>query len=88
MSISRAKAINFGEEIKKNGLIIRLIETEGKHTVVKLVLPFLKIKKAYLANLVEEDEELLHIKENNVSLSVDAFAIVTVRVLTDKASVL
>ncbi|MCD6219142.1 hypothetical protein J7K43_02010 [Candidatus Calescamantes bacterium] len=64
----------------ENGLIIRLIETEGKDTIVKIVLPFLKIKKAYLTNLVEENQERISVEKNIVKIPIKTFGITTIRI--------
>jgi len=63
-----------------NGIIIRLIETEGKDTVVTLRLPFISITRAYQTNLVEENERLLSAKEHTVAVPIKAFGITTIRV--------
>ena len=63
-----------------DGLILRLIETEGKDTVVTLRLPFISITRAYQTNLVEENERLLSAKEHTVAVPIKAFGITTIRV--------
>lgn len=64
----------------KNGFILRLIETEGKDTVVKITLPFLKIKKAYLTNLVEENHKRISAQKHIVKVPVKSFGITTIRI--------
>jgi len=64
----------------KNGLIIRLIETEGKDTTVKITLPFLKIKKAYQTNLVEENEKTIPIQKHTIRIPIKSFGITTIRI--------
>jgi len=63
-----------------NGIIIRLIETEGKNTATTVTLPFISIIHAYQANLVEENERLLSAQEHEVTVSIKAFGITTIRV--------
>ncbi len=63
-----------------NGLIVRLIETQGEDTTVTLTLPFLTIERACQTNLVEEDEKLLLSKKHAVVAPVNAFGIITIRV--------
>ena len=64
-----------------NGIIIRLIETEGKDTVATVKLPFILIVQAYQTNLVEENERLLSAREHEVVVPIRAFGITTIRVL-------
>ena len=62
------------------GLIVRLMETEGKDTDVKVTLPFFTITGAYQTNLVEENERILSIKKHSVEVFAKAFGITTIRV--------
>ena len=64
----------------KNGLIARLMETEGKDTVVRIDLPFIEIKRAYLTNLVEENQRRVFAQKHIIKVSVKSFGITTVRV--------
>lgn len=64
----------------KNGLIIRLMETEGKNTPVRITLPFLKIKTGYLTNLVEENQKRLSVQKHIVKVPVKSFGITTIRI--------
>ena len=60
---------------------MRLMETEGKNTDVKVTLPFFTITKAYQTNLVEENEKILSIiKKHSIEAFVKAFGITTIRV--------
>ncbi len=61
------------------GIIVRLIETDGAPTTATLTLPNLKIEKAWQTNLVEEKETELACTENHVSVPVKAFGIATLR---------
>ena len=62
------------------GLIVRLMETEGKDTQVKVILPFFTIAMAYQTNLVEENERLLSAQKHGVTVPIKAFGITTIRV--------
>ncbi|MBN1342324.1 MAG: hypothetical protein JXQ73_06570 [Phycisphaerae bacterium] len=61
------------------GLILRLIETEGKPVTAKVALPHLSIRKASRTNLVERDESELSATDHEVAVPVPAFGIATVR---------
>jgi len=63
-----------------DGIIARLIETEGRAVTATLTLPFLTIKKAYKTNLVEENENVLSTQEHAVTTPVRAFGITTIRI--------
>ena len=63
-----------------DGIIARLIETEGKDVSVTLTMPFLKIERAYKTNLVEENREIITTREHAVNIPVKAFGIATVRI--------
>jgi len=62
-----------------DGLIFRLLETEGLAVVATIDLPYLSIKKVYLANLAEENIEEIAFKEHKITVSVKAFGISTIR---------
>ena len=64
----------------EGGLIVRLMETEGKDTEVTVRLPFLTIARVYQTNLVEENERLLSAQEHEVVAPIKAFGITTIRV--------
>ena len=64
----------------KDGLIVRLVEMEGKNSKVTVKLPFILIKRAYQTNLVEENERLLSAQKHEVRVPVKAFGIATVRI--------
>jgi len=63
-----------------DGIIIRLIETEGSDVSVTVNLPFIKIGRAYLTNLVEENPGELAAQPHSVTVPVKAFGIATIRV--------
>lgn len=64
-----------------NGLIIRVMETEGKDTAVTVRVPFISIVEAYETNLVEENRRSLSAQEHELSLRIKAFGITTVRLM-------
>jgi len=61
-----------------NGLILRLMETNGVDTPVMITLPFVDIVVVHLTSLVEENERLLPIDRNAVRAIVKAFNVVTI----------
>lgn len=63
-----------------DGLIVRLMETEGKNTEVTVRLPFINITRVYQTNLVEENERLLSAQKHEVTVSIKAFGITTIRI--------
>ena len=63
-----------------DGIIVRLIETEGSDCTATVTLPFLRISKAYQTNLVEENESILPTQEHTVAVPVKSFGITTIRV--------
>ena len=62
-----------------NGLIVRLVETEGKETEVQVTMPYVSILHAYETNLVEENQRLLSCTQHDVQVTVKPFAIATLR---------
>jgi len=67
-----------------DGLIIRLLETEGRETTVKVRLPFLRIKNAYQTNLVEENEKRIRVRKDTIAVHIRPFGISTIRVRSEK----
>jgi alpha-mannosidase len=65
-----------------DGLVIRLIETQGQAVTATVRLPHLGVKKATRTNLVEKDEAELKATENDITAPVSAFGITTVRLRT------
>jgi len=66
-----------------SGVIIRLIETEGSGGDVRVSLPFVTIKGAYAANLVEESKEGVVCARHSFMMPIKAYGIKTIRVQTD-----
>lgn len=65
-----------------DGIIVRLIETEGKDATATVTLPHLTIKKAYRTNLVEENEGKATSTEHKITVPIKAFGITTIRLRT------
>jgi alpha-mannosidase len=65
-----------------DGIIARLIETEGKEVTATLTLLSLTIKKACRTNLVEENMGQLPSTEHSVAFPIRAFGITTIRFQT------
>ncbi|MHC4890081.1 MAG: glycoside hydrolase family 38 N-terminal domain-containing protein [Planctomycetota bacterium] len=65
-----------------DGIIIRLIETEGKEVTATVTLPHLTINKAYRTNLVEENTARLTNTAHKVTAPVKSFGITTIRLQT------
>lgn len=66
------------------GIIVRLIETEGRQVEVIINFSSISIKKAYLTNLVEENiKEITH-DLHKIKVSLDAFGITTIRIQTNE----
>jgi len=63
-----------------NGIIVRLIETEGKEVTTTLTVPHLAIRTVYRTNLVEENEEELTFGANEIRVPLKAFGIATIRI--------
>lgn len=66
-----------------DGIILRLSETGGQPVNVKITMPYLSIKKAYLTNLVEENIKEMNFDEHEVSVPVSAYGISTIRLQTE-----
>ena len=64
-----------------NGIILRLIETEGSDCSVTVTLPSLTIGHAFQTNLVEEDEGGLPTRKHSVTAPIKGFGITTIRVI-------
>ncbi|HID10268.1 MAG TPA: hypothetical protein EYP17_03080, partial [Candidatus Latescibacteria bacterium] len=63
----------------EDGIIVRLMETEGRKTTAGLRLSFAEVSRAMLTNLVEEDLEPLEVSEGIVQVPIGPFGIATVR---------
>jgi len=65
-----------------DGIIVRLIETQGKDVTATLTIPHLTIKQAYRTNLVEENKEKATFTEHTITTLIKAFEITTIRFQT------
>jgi hypothetical protein len=65
-----------------DGIIVRLIETEGKDVTTTLTIPHLTIEQAYRTNLVEENEGKATFTEHTITTPIKAFGIITFRIKT------
>ena len=63
-----------------DGIILRLFEAEGKAVKATVMLPLVRIEKAYRTNLVEENQQELPAAEHDFKVPLDAFGITTVRI--------
>jgi len=66
-----------------DGIIIRLIETQGKATTATVALPHISVAKATLTNLVEENKGRAVFSEHEIQVNLEAFGIATIRIQTD-----
>ena len=62
-----------------DGIILRLIETEGEAVTATVTLPHLTIREAHRTNVVEENQEALDAGSHKIKVPVKAFGITTVR---------
>jgi len=65
-----------------DGVIVRLVETEGQQAEPTLTLPHLTVRQAYRTNLAEENQEKLPSSPHGVTAPVKAFGITTIRLQT------
>jgi len=77
---SNVMLLNMKMAEDNDGIIIRLIETEGKETSATVTFPSMKITEAQLVNLVEENGKILDHKPHAVTLPIKAFGITTARI--------
>jgi alpha-mannosidase len=63
-----------------DGIIVRLIETEGKEVTATLMVPALTIERAHRTNLVEENEAAITCTEHEIKVPLKAFGITTIRI--------
>jgi len=61
------------------GIIVRLVETEGKEATATLTLPHVTIQKALATNLVEENQAALASTPHQLKVPVKAFGLATLR---------
>ena len=66
-----------------NGVIIRLIETQGKKTTASVTFPHITVTEARTTNLVEENEGRAAFSEHEIQVNIRAYGITSVRIKTD-----
>ena len=66
-----------------DGIIIRLIETQGKATTASVTLPHIAVAEAMVTNLVEENKGRATFTEHEIQVNLKAFGITTIRIKTD-----
>jgi alpha-mannosidase len=66
-----------------DGIILRLIETDGKETTASITLPSMLVADAIVTSLVEEDKGQASFSEHAIQVNLKAFGITTVRIRTD-----
>jgi hypothetical protein len=66
-----------------DGVILRLVEMEGKGVMARVALPHLSISQAYETNLVEESRRLLGCSQHEVEAPLKPFGITTIRLQID-----
>lgn len=70
--------IKFAED-NSGDLIIRLYESMNSYTRCKLGFEF-DVKKAYITNMVEENEKEIEVKNNKLELNLHGFEVVTLKI--------
>jgi hypothetical protein len=66
-----------------DGIIVRLIETQGKATTALVTLPHITVAEAMVTNLVEENKGRAVYTEHEIQVDLEAFGITAVRIKTD-----
>ncbi len=72
-------ALTFKRAEDGDGVILRLLECAGESVTASVTLPHLAIKSACRTNLVEENESDLPVSEHQLSVPVQPFETVTMR---------
>jgi len=63
-----------------DGIIVRLIETEGQAVTAAVTLPLVTVKKALRSNLTEENQDELAFAPHQITVPIRPFQTVTIRV--------
>jgi alpha-mannosidase len=66
-----------------DGIIIRLIETQGNATTATVTLPHIAVTDAKVTNLVEQNKSRAFFTEHEIQTNLEAFGIKTIRIKTD-----
>lgn len=64
-----------------NGTILRLLETGGHESKARLSFPLFSVKRAWISNAVEEDQEEIPLAESSLEVSLKPHQIVTLRIV-------
>ncbi|MGQ9456027.1 MAG: glycosyl hydrolase-related protein [Armatimonadota bacterium] len=73
-------SVKFAED--GDGLVVRLLETQGRYTDLVLTFPMLKVSDAFETNAVEEILEKLDVMGNTVRIHVRPYSIATIKFTT------
>lgn len=73
-------SVKFAED--GNGLVVRLLETQGLDTELALTFPMLNVRDAFETNLVEEILEKLDVIDNTVRVRIRPYSVATVKLAT------
>ena len=66
-----------------DGIIIRLIETQGKSATATITLPHIEVADAKITNLVEDSNGRASFTEHEIQANLEAFGITTIRIKTN-----
>ena len=66
-----------------DGIVIRLIETQGKETTASVTLPHIAVAEAMITNLVEENKGRAFFTKHEIQVNLRAFGVTAVRIKTD-----
>jgi alpha-mannosidase len=64
-----------------NGTILRLLETGGHESKARLTFPLFSVKRAWISNAVEQDQEEIAVTESSLEVSLKPHQIVTIRIV-------
>jgi len=67
-------------ETENGDIIIRMYESKNGYTKCKLNLGF-DVKKAYITNMIEENEREIEVNNNSITLDFKAFEVITLRLI-------
>ena len=79
MNRANVVILNLKEAEDGKGLILRVMETEGKNGVVRIKLPWIKPNRAWITNLVEENKREIPVKDG-IEIDIEAFEIKSIRI--------
>lgn len=69
-----------------NGTILRLLETGGHESKARLTFPLFSVKRAWISNAVEEDQEEIPVTESSLEVPLKPHQIVTIRIVAQLRS--